>query len=64
MIDHWKGFREAIKDRYGHWPSSERSRMLELIKAAERVIESDRNASPNWMWETTKPNDTNERVEK
>jgi hypothetical protein len=42
MIDHWKDFKKAIRNRYGHWSSSERSRMLELIKHSELYIEKAR----------------------
>jgi hypothetical protein len=44
QLNHWKEFQSAIRHRYGHWSSAERARMLELIKAAERVIEEERYA--------------------
>jgi hypothetical protein len=42
-LNHWKEFQEAIRNRYGHWSSSERARMLLLIQAAEKIIEEEKN---------------------
>jgi len=44
-INHWKEFQEAIRNRYGHWSSADRARMLQLVMAAERVVEKERNQS-------------------
>jgi hypothetical protein len=42
MIDFWKDFREAIKNRYGHWSSADRARMLLMIQRCELYIEKTR----------------------
>jgi hypothetical protein len=45
MINHWEGIERAIRDRYSHWSSAERKRMLDIIKGAECYIEKTRKAA-------------------
>ena len=44
-INHWAGMEAAIRDRYSHWSSAERKRMLDIIKGAECYIEKTRKAA-------------------
>jgi hypothetical protein len=44
-INHWAGIEAAIRARYGHWSSAERSKMLSIIKGAEIFIEKTRKSA-------------------
>ena len=53
MINHWEGIERAIRDRYSHWSSAERRKMLSIIKGAEIFIEKTRKSASQKRKEST-----------